>query len=547
MEQIKFLNTKVPSEKLKDDNNYNMIFECIINNDISYAIDKIEFRMHLYNTIKEAYEHKLNSIKDVKDFLREIESYTNLKLFYIDKVKYDVDVVLNIIDFIINQCFTDELRNNNEAINTLVDKTFFSIIISSHYNAYTKIPFRYKNFGTAHTTIKDDTLLGPKEYATFFINNYDVKTPVNCKLVYKFFVPEIYQYDADLIKAVIDYKPYILKNIFEYIEKIPGLAEEIIDEHRDYYQKNINYVPANLKDYTLNGSSDNSLKNAIDKVAWLETNNHSTLYEKLVNRFEKSFLERHPDFNKNDKIRFIYALLNSNVIEMIYKDDFFDKNDLRFITSFINYLDKFDKSYDTTFIKSKMESLKTKYTVHYNKMYNDLTNKEISFEDKEKILQTSKVNKFNVFSFVFNQKYWDRKQKTSVLNALERHYQIPTCLSLLDYIDIKLETESNKKTQNTLFNENNFDYHYYEKGKKWLKDNEPIIMELINNDNIDLKELKRVLKLYNTIMHLNITSRQDFIDKFKKSPEEVLALFDNYKIQFDGVNQKLTMIIRKEN
>ena len=88
----------------------------------------------------------------------------------------------------------------------LVDRTVFSTIISNHYNSWFKIPFRYKNYGISYTGMKDGVLLSPDEYALFFINNFDVKNSDNCKMIYKFFVPDCYKCDPIFIKTICNYK-----------------------------------------------------------------------------------------------------------------------------------------------------------------------------------------------------------------------------------------------------------------------------------------------------------------------------------------------------
>ena len=541
MDQISFLISQFPKYKLTDTNKYEVIFESILNQSYFSNLEKIEYRFYLYNVISKAYENKINSISDIEALLIELNEYANINFFKFAKVQYEPEAILQVIDFIIKNCFSDSLRNNNDAINLLVSKNIFSVIIGNNYDSFNKIPFRYKNYGTGYTGIQNGVLLSPTEYASFFAANYDLNVPHKCKLVYKFFVPDVYKENPEFIKALCSHKKYVLCSIIKYAKKTPGLAEDIINEDPDYYKKIINRLPANLRDYVLKGNK-NSLNDAPDKITWLENNTHSTLYEKLEASYKKAFLERHPDYDQNDKINFLYTLFQSNVIEEIYKNDYYDNNDICFITAFLNYLDRFaGKAYSTASIREKMETLHRKYAIYYNKLFNDLTNSTNTPDTINTILSNFKINRGNAFHFVLNQKYWLSGQKSAILKVFNKHFSVFTTLTIFDVIDIKQKVKENHKNKVAVLNDMNFNYRDYERGYEFLKEKEPKLIELTNTD-IDLINLKRALKLYYAIMNYEITNKKDFTEKFGKTPEEVITLFESYQIQYSSINQKLVMI-----
>ena len=92
------------------------------------------------------------------------------------------------------------------------------------------------------------------------------------------------------------------------------------------------------------------------------------------------------------------------------------------------------------------------------------------------------------------------------------------------------EAQERNKKLNEILKERNIDIEYFNKVYKKLKKEQPEIYELIKASKIN-KTTKALLRYYYSIINDNINNYDEFVKKYKQTPEELLERFANTDLQ----------------
>ena len=254
------------------------------------------------------------------------------------------------------------------------------------------------------------------------------------------------------------------------------------------------------------------------------------MLNKLKNIYGKSYVEKtHKSLDNDDE--FIYIILNSNVLESIYTNSVFTVNDTTIIKAILAYFEEYGK--DVTNLREKDKLIRQKYSIEENSLKTNIIKLKDDYEALENYLKSKKITKDNFVKYISTRKFLDKQLKTSIILILSKHYNI-NYISVYDILDMITEAQERNKKLNEILKERNIDIEHFNKVYKKLKEEQPEIYELIETSKIN----KTLLKYYYYIINDNINNYDEFVKKYKQTPEEVLERFANTNLQ-DEVYEKI--------
>ena len=494
-------------------------------------------RHHFYYTLKDAYNNKIKNYNELNKFIEELNKVADEPDpgYYYERYKARfIGETIDAIEFVIKECFSDELKQDPKAI-----KTLLSVSILGNYYYYEYGSDCYTNLATKYT-LKDmetDKVMSPIEYAEFCIKNDVLRTSsyyyhADLRSKYKLYIPDEYKCNPDFLRVICNSNLEYIYKFYSYIEQVPGLIYELLDANASK-GINIRKLPPEIREYILQNEELRTLylDDAKDKVAWIEHNVNSDLYEKLRKRFGESFDKKHPD-QKDDKFFFMYKMLSSNVLSKIYSDDYFTITDISFIQPFLNHIDKDEElkeKYPTKKIRSDIELLIRKNALISDEFFKAIVNNRQNEEAMKEIVGKLGYTKNNFFDKVKKHRYWDKSQKKEVLMALSQYFKTKTVITVYDIIDLLEEMEEKGLTKEEILKDHKIEPRFFDKLYNELRETNPELFELIKNKfhQNSLRGFKKLLMLYHAIMNSNITDAEEFLIRFKRTPEEAIMFFAN--------------------
>ena len=261
----------------------------------------------------------------------------------------------------------------------------------------------------------------------------------------------------------------------------------------------------------------------------------SNLLNKLKTVYGKSYVEK-TGKSLDDDDEFVYTMLNSKVLEQIFTTSRFDVSDADIVRTIIAYFE--DKGKDMSKIRQRVEIVKSETARKERSLYNFISQNKNNDEVIDDILTKYGINKDNFFRFVKTRKFLDKKLKSSLILTLASHYKT-NVVSVYDILEMIQEASEKELTLIQLLNERKIDTKIFNKAYKQLEVEQPEIYELINSSiEMNKKDPKQLISLYNSINNDIITNINDFINKYNMTPEELLNQFNNSSL-YDKVYEKI--------
>ena len=490
---------------------------------------------HFYVTLRNAYRNKIHNIEELNRFINELN-----RVPYRDDGYYSYEYnykfigpIMPAVEFVFYECFSDELKEDAEAVKLFIKQSIFGKYFSN------EIYGNYVAALTAKLTMKDPKTkkeLTAKDYADFCFNNHILATTgwyrdESIENKYHYYVPDKYKYDPEFLRTLCRHNTEYIYKLYSYIEKTPDLIYTILDDNADK-TINIRKLPEDVRDYISQKGTLRTvhIEDDTDKVAWIENNLGSSIYDKLRRRFGNSFDAKFPD-KKDDKFFFIYKMLSSNPLESIYTNEEFTIPDTRFVQAFLNYIDsdeKLKEQYPTKEIRKTIDLIVEKKSIIANELFRAIFNNKQDDQAMKEMTEAMGYTKSNFFDKVKKNKYWDKEQKNELLIAFSQYFKTNTVITVYDIIDLLEEMEERALTKEEILKEHNMDPKYFEKLYKDLESTNHELFELIRNKlkNNSLRGFKKLLKLYYAIMNSKITDPDKFLERFKRTPEEAIKFFE---------------------
>lgn len=399
---------------------------------------------------------------------------------------------------------------------------------------------------------EDDLPLEPLiDLVAFYVENWKYR---ELKSRYESYMPNKLKNNPEFLKRLCSDRPPLVYELFDRIIKNDGLIFEIIDENFAAIKQCIlsNHYPefpTYIKMYI--GKKDPTFKQddidfAIDKYKVIQKSWNSNLYDRLYNRYGKSFNDKFKDkgVDLNDKEFFMYNMLNSNVLEQIYADNRYTVNDINFIShGFLSYLENSEygmqKKYPTDRIRQAMEHYRRKYAALALEQYNKFVSNKNNEAGLEQLINDLGIKKGKVFEFIKVQKYWSKQQKEFVATLLSSYFKTGDILTIYDVIDLLEEMDERNLTKQQILDERNIDSKYFDKVYAACIETNLELFELIQQKfkNNSLKGFKKLLILYKSLMNSQIVDVDAFKEKYKITPERALELFKNTELYTDVYNK----------
>ena len=113
------------------------------------------------------------------------------------------------------------------------------------------------------------------------------------------------------------------------------------------------------------------------------------------------------------------------------------------------------------------------------------------------------------------------------------------CLSISTILIFIQEAQDKEVTIETVLRDNGIDINYFNKVLKELENNDPASYEIIVVSMAgDYDNSAKLLRLYTAYINSNITDYYSFVNRFKLTPDEFLALFEDTEY-FDIIHESL--------
>ena len=346
----------------------------------------------------------------------------------------------------------------------------------------------------------------------------------------------------DFVSKLIELDPYTAGVVFNGIED-PNVRKKIIDKYyTEIYKHGRNYLIGEEKEEIIR-------KVLISKSTYLSKDNkmyrtpivdimyfhNSKLLDKLKNKFGKAYVEKTGN-PLHDDIKFMYTMLTSNVLDSIYTNSSYDNDDITVVKNIINYFDDIKK--DTKPIKARIEYIKRTYGQFERDMYNFIVLNKDNTAKLDEYLTKHNINKDNFSMYIRGRKFIDNKMKEAILLILSKHYKADY-ISVYDILQmIQISQEKEIDLEKVLEN-NNINIKKFNAILDKIKNEQPGVYEIINQSKAKYNsKYKKLIRYYNDIKSNQYNSYDKFVERFKKTPEEILDLFVDTTL-FDEVHDEI--------
>ena len=359
--------------------------------------------------------------------------------------------------------------------------------------------------------------------------------------IYEVIFTEKERKSVDVASRIIEKNFQLSGVVLDYLNKADRRI--ILDKYyKEVYKKGMSHLTEEEYEYVIQKLKDeNSLllthynDRYRDGIKGIMLFNKSHLLEKLKQRFGKVYVERTGnDINDDDK--FMYTMLTSNVLESIYTKAVYTSNDANSVITILHYFE--DMKLDTEQIYKRIEEIKEKYTKAERNLYNFIITNKDNEAKLEEFLNAHGINKSNFSIYIRSRKFLDKKLKESALLILSKHYKTDY-VSVYDLLEMMQEAKERNVSIDRVLKDNNINVKYFKDRFEKLKEEAPDIYNIIyesteNNININ----KKLFKYYLDIKSNRYNNYDLFIEKFKKTPEDVLELFVDTPL-FNEIHEQL--------
>ena len=324
--------------------------------------------------------------------------------------------------------------------------------------------------------------------------------------------------------------------VFKYLNKED--RKKIIDKYyKEIYKKARPSLSKEDADYTVSKILEkNEIYLSHDKEKYesgifgIMMYNRSNLLDKLKKRFGKSYVEK-TGKSLNDDDEFIYTMFNSKVLDSIYSNPVYSANDIITIKIILNYFD--EKGRDTKPIRDKIEFIKRTQGQFERNLYNFIATNKDNEEKLNEFLDKHNINIDNYFKTIQNKRFLESKIKESLLLILSKHFK-NDYISVYDILDLVQEAHDRNISLDDVIKENGINMRYFKKVYDKIKDENPKIYAILQTSKQFLdKHNKKLIKYYIEIINNKVTSYDEFIERYKKTPEEILKQFEETNLYDD--------------
>ena len=460
---------------------YNFSYEHLndlqyILNDYNPSIDNNTLKKECFDTI-EKYGLN-NNLKDLKDILYTLYEGIGTYKSYIQKLY--INVIL---------AKYDKTKSLKERLKTIEEMSNLRI----NYDYLLHIVF-------------DDKEISSYELAQTIINNSAYHRQDSLK----------YLNENDREKFIKD----------NYTKVYTSAYYKLSNEEREYV---INKIRETDEIYLSRDTDRYASKTEASAICW-----KSDLIKKLKEVYGKSYVEKtHKSLDDTDE--FVYTMLNSNVLEKIYTKSLFTVEDTTMARALISALEQSGK--DVTNIRKRDGLVRQQTSLREKSLYVNIVKYKDNKELLESYLKDRNITKENFFRTISSRKFLDKKLKESILLILAKYYNT-SYISVYDILDMIDESHTRDISLNDILKERGINTTYFNKIYKALKEEQPYIYDLIHASKIN-KNSNKLLKLYYSITNDGINNYEDFLKKYKQTPEEFLEQFNNSPL-FDMVYKQIT-------
>ena len=145
----------------------------------------------------------------------------------------------------------------------------------------------------------------------------------------------------------------------------------------------------------------------------------------------------------------------------------------------------------------------------------------------DEFLTKNNITKDNFFNYIKGRKFLDKKLKEALLLILSKHFKTDY-ISVYDIIDMIEESKERGVSFDDVLRERNIDKKLFNDALNRLKKEKPTIYNLIYESmNSDFSINKKMIKLYHSIISSKIKDYDIFVSRYKKTPEQVLEMFED--------------------
>ena len=444
--------------------------------------------------------------------------------------EHDLHILLNMLNKINSHIYRDEIFNiiESHGLNNNPKDLENLLLKLSNSSSY---PYDYQKYINV-LLAKYDKSKSLEERLKIVYETFKFNTKNDFNYLYTLVFNEKEQHSYELASIIIEKYPKLTARAINYINK-----QDRFRLISTYYQKAYTFGRNKLTEQELDlviskirETDEIFLSRDTDRynsgIEALMVRWKSDLLNKLKKIYGKSYVEKtHKSLDNDDE--FIYILLNSNVLESIYTKSVFTVNDTTIIKAILAYFEECGK--DVTNLREKDKLIRQKYSMEENSLETNIIKLKDDDEALENYLKSKKIKKDNFVKYISTRKFLDKQLKTSIILILSKHYNI-NYISVYDILDMIAEAQERNKKLNEILKERNIDIEYFNKVYKKLKKEQPEIYELIKASKIN-KTTKALLRYYYSIINDNINNYDEFVKKYKQTPEELLERFANTDLQ----------------
>lgn len=271
---------------------------------------------------------------------------------------------------------------------------------------------------------------------------------------------------------------------------------------------------------------------------------NSNLINKLYKIYGQSYEEKitKNDSSKGNIVDFIRAMIDSNVLENIYKSNLYNINDIKFLESILSF-------YEVRFVKITEDRIK-KYVEQYRlinlNLYNNFIVSKDNKEELKKLLDKYKITEINAFEFVKSNKYWSALQKRTLIEIFSSYFNI-NIIRVIDILKILEEMERRNLNLTEILEEKEIDRGTFLRIYNESKESNPLLYELISENlkNSQKRGYFKLIKLGYKILDTDIKSVEEYNSKFNISIERVLGSLSNTEL-YAPLYDKLSPFIENQ-
>ena len=268
----------------------------------------------------------------------------------------------------------------------------------------------------------------------------------------------------------------------------------------------------------------------------------SPLLDKLKKMYGKSYVEKTKNSLDDDET-FLRTMLNSNVLNRIYENPYFNDSDITAVNGIITMYE--ERGEDTKVLRERIENLKKELCKRQRDFSLYILRNASSEEKLKDILKHYNITENNYYNYIVSSKFIDKKIKESVLLILSKYYS-KNYISVYDILDYIQEAHESDKTLEQVLEEHKIDIQQYKESLKNLKEVKPALYKLITeSEKRYSKNTKKIIELYESIMENKITDYESFIKYYKISPDKILEEFKGTPL-FDNAQDLLKWYQAKE-